>query len=148
MCNVTGGESSRIDDEGGGLMRRYLRALVYDLDPRPVELLTAQLSIWFCLVLITSSSVARPLPWWLWSAWCGTAAALKIAGVLPTLVRFPPYWWTHWARAAGCLMGLTFWVVLATVLFLLAPYGISWGGYAVVAFGQAWCFFRLTRRVR
>lgn len=127
-------------------MRRYVRAIVYDLDPRSVELLTSQLSLWFAVVLVTSPSPVRPQPWWLWSGWCGLAALCKIAGVLPTLVRYPPPWWSPWLRGAGNLLGLTFWTVLATVLFFLARGGIAWGGYAIVAAGQAWCLFRITRK--
>lgn len=128
-------------------MRRYVRAIVYDLDPRPVELLTAQLSLWFSVVLLISDSPNRPQPWWAWSLWCFLSAALKVGGVMPTLVRFPAPPWARVVRVLGNLFGLTFWVVLACVLFLLARGGIAWGGYGMLAAAQAWALFRLTRRV-
>lgn len=126
-------------------MRRHLRAIVYELDPRPVELLTSQLSLWYAFALATSESATRPQPWWLWSAWCATAALAKVVGVLPTLAAPAPRW-SPWLRGAGCLLGLTFWIVLSTVFFALAGRGITWGGFACIAAAQGWCLYRIARR--
>ena len=127
-------------------MRRYLHAIVYELDPRPVELLTAALSAWFCVVLLTSTAPTRPQPWWLWSAWCAASSSLKVAGVLATLGRGLPPRWSPWLRRAGAALGFAFWVVLATVLWVTARQGITWGGFVIVAVAQLLVLFRLARK--
>lgn len=125
-------------------VRRRLRALVFDVDTRGVEFLTAQLSLWFSLSLLTSDSPNRPQPVWFWPVWCGVAGLAKAAGFGAALDTSPPRW-AHWSRLVGCLLGTVFWIVLATVLFSLARTGISWGGFAIIALAQAWCAFRVWR---
>ena len=123
---------------------RIMRAIVLGLDTRPVEFLTAQLSLWFALVLLTSDASYRPVPFWLWSVWCGAAGVLKFLGVGASFEAYPPRW-SRWARLAGSALGATFWIVLATVLFILLRGGLSWGGYFVIACAQCWCCYRVWR---
>lgn len=143
---TTGGTMPTLGADGTtrlAIMRR-LRAAVFDLDTRPVELLTAQLSLWFAVVLLTSDSPNRPHPLWLWPLWCGLAGTSKALGVGATLDGHPPLWSRH-ARQVGACLGLFFWFALTSVLFFVARGGIAWGGYGIIAVAQSWCFFRLWR---
>jgi hypothetical protein len=125
-------------------MRRRLRMAVFGLDTRPVELLTAQLSLWFAVALWTSASPNRPEPFWLWSGWCAAAGLAKALGVGATLDATSPRW-SYWSRRVGSFLGLFFWFALTSVFFFLARGGISWGGYFIIALAQSWCFLRLWR---
>lgn len=125
-------------------MWRIVRAIVLDLDTRGVELLSAQLSLWFCVVFLTSDSTARPQPVLLWSAWCALAALGKVAGVAATLMVPSPSW-GRWVRLGGNFLGLGFWTVLAGVIFILARGGIGWGSFGMIALAQVWCFYRVVR---
>ena len=121
---------------------RIMRAIIFDLDTRPVEFLTAQLSLWFALVLITSDAAYRPQPLWFWPLWCALAGVAKLLGVGASFDPRPPLW-ARRARIVGSFLGAIFWIVLATVLFLLLRGGLSWGGYAIIAAAQAWCLLRV-----
>jgi hypothetical protein len=123
---------------------RIMRAIVLDLDTRAVEFLTAQLSLWFALVLLTSDAAYRPVPFWAWSLWCATAGVLKLLGIGASFEPRPPRW-ARWARLVGAVLGTIFWIVLTVVLFALLRGGLSWGGYAIVALAQGWVAFRLWR---
>jgi hypothetical protein len=127
-------------------MGRFLRAVVYDLDPRPVELLTAALSLWFAVVIATSDSAVRPQPAALWTVWCGCAALCKLVGCYPAVLGLPVPRWRRFLRVLGSFLGLWFWIVLAVALFLLARGGIAWGGYFLIACAQGLALYRLTRR--
>lgn len=114
------------------------------LETRLVEFLTATLSLWFAIVLLTSEASYRPVPAWAWSAWCLTAAMLKLLGVGASFEPIPPLW-SRYARLAGSILGAIFWTILATVLFILLRGGLSWGGYGVIALAQSWCVVRVWR---
>lgn len=119
---------------------------MFGLDPRAVELLTAQLSLWFAIVFVTSPSPNKLQPVWLWVAWCLAAGLTKAVGVLTTLRAEGPPLWTRHARIAGCFLGVGFWATLAAFLFALTRgQSIVWGGYFLVACAQAWALFRLFR---
>lgn len=121
-----------------------MRAIVLDLDTRAVEFLTAQLSLWFALVLLTSDAAYRPVPAQVWSLWCATAATLKLLGIGASFDPRPPRW-ARRARLAGAALGMVFWIVLSVVLFALLRGGLSWGGYAIIAAAQGWVACRLWR---
>lgn len=123
-----------------------LDGLLHRLDPRGVELILSQLSLWFALVFLVSDSPLRPQPVRVWSAWCMAAAVLKLAGVLASLTHRPPAW-SRGARILGDFMGMIFWFVLTTILFWFARGGIAWGGYLVISLAQGWAGYRAARNV-
>lgn len=129
-------------------MRRILRALIYDLDPRPVELLASQISLWFAVVLTQTTTSAIPQPRWFWTIWCFVAAFAKVAGVLPSLLSDHPPRWSAWCRLVGAALGAFFWLVLAGVLVLLVPGGIGWGAFLILSGAQGWVLYRLGRSLR
>lgn len=148
MIERSRGENSRtvarLASRCRGAAMGMVRAIVRDFDTRPVELLTAQLSLWFAFVLLTSDATYRPVPFWLWSLWCAVAGLAKLLGLGASFDPHPPRW-SRWARLLGTALGTAFWIVLTTVLFLLLRGGISWGGYAIIAAAQGWACWRLYR---
>lgn len=127
--------------------RRITRAIVLDLDPRSAELFATQLSIWFAFSLLVPSP-NRPQPEYFWSTWAGIAATCKLVGILPTLIVAPVLvpTWSRIVRGIGNLLGLGFWGMLATFLFLLSRgASITWGGFALLSAVQAWAFCRVLR---
>lgn len=127
-------------------LRGWVASIVWDLDPRPVELLAAQLSLWFAWALTTTTTTSLPVPLWFWSLWALTAAVCKIIGVLPTLTGLNPPHWLQLVRGLGCLLGFFFWGVLSGVFLLLSPGGVGWGAFGIVGLAQGWAFYRVARK--
>lgn len=146
VARITPAPDVGLEDAMRRLVPTILRGLVFDLDPRAIEVFTAQLSLWFAAVFALSPTTTKPQPVWLWVLWCVAAGGLKIGGVLPTLRVPDGRAWARNARIAGCFLGVGFWATLATFLLLISRFrGITWGGYALIALAQAWCLFRLFR---
>lgn len=129
-------------------LRRAVRAVVLDLDPRSAELFAAQLSIWFAFTLLRPSSSGKPQPELFWPLWAAVAASCKLVGIAPTLVTSPilvPRW-SRIVRGLGDFAGIGFWGMIAT-FFLLTSHGksLTWGGFAILSAVQMWAFIRVLR---